>query len=72
MPIVIMGSNSLTLLIVTHINFRQCHVHFYAFVKQAFSKQLYVNTVPRSAMVFEHAYRKQPLLCRPEIPIYDG
>ena len=27
--------------IVTHNNFRHCRVHFYAFVRQPFSKQLY-------------------------------
>ena len=29
--------------IVTHNNFRHCRVHFYAFVRQPFSKQLYIK-----------------------------
>ena len=31
--------------IVTHNNFRHCRVYFYAFVRQPFSKQLYIKVL---------------------------
>ena len=46
--------------IVTYNNFRQCRVHFYAFVRQPFSKQLY--TVRRSFQRYNLHYYLSPHL----------
>ena len=43
----------------THNNFRHCRVHFYAFVRQPFSKQLYTLLTKHRDILVEYRQKKK-------------